>query len=1617
LLFGTTHAALNGIYTINPAGGATPFNYLTFASAVSDMVSGTRADGGPVNGPSVAGPVTFNVAAATFNERVTLPAITGASAVNTITFNGAGAASTTLTWNSTTFNDYTWVLNGADFIRIQNMRVENTGATEGYGIQLLSQANNNIISNCTIALPIAATGNNQACIIAGSSFTTLGNNANNLTVQNNTLIGGRFGIVHNGSTSAYAQGLLIDNNTITDSYFAGFYFQYLNGAMIRGNQVTLRANYNGSYGAQFRNCDAFTFTRNKVLNPGLYGAYFLNCNVSTTVFAEISNNMVGGYFQTTATAYGLYFGTCNYLQIYHNSIYVNHGGTTSRGIQLAGQTAGIEILNNAVSTVASGTAAVAVYLASTAGLNAMNNNMYHSNGTNLVFLTTGYTTLAALQAGQPAYNSASQSGWPNFVSATDLHTFGVPLSNWAAPIGGFNTDFDQQTRPLAPDVVADVGADEFVLSPIDPDLVQITSPVVAAIGNNTVSVRVQNNGSGSLNGQNLSLQYSTDGGATWPVTQVFVPTTLGSPGTQQTFSFTLPWVVAASGSYVICVRINPVTPGDPDPVDQVCLSVCTGLTGLYSINNTVATGGTNYNSFADAVAALSSCGISGPVNFAVAAGTYFETFTVPDVAGASPTNTITFDGGNAATTRLFFNLTTTNSAMVTLDSADHVVFRNLTVEVPGLYGFCFHLKNGASGNRIENCRLLMDSTTTSVYQIGVLLAGNTYSTTGDVGNQNNTVRDCDIRGGYYGIRMNGPSTTSFNRGNKVIGCTIRSYYYYGIYMLNQRGPEFIGNDLRSRPSGSVNSTVSSYGLYLSYADSSFKIVGNRIRNIGAYGVYITNGNRQNNGRGLIENNMIGAGFQTTGTAYGMYLTSCVDIDIRSNSIHTGTWPGNPLYLVGSPPTSDSIRIVNNIFSAGGAYLPFGGTALRVSSAAAVKQLNYNLYYAPNGNVADFGSIQYPTLAGWQVSYPGFNQNSWVGFPGFVNETDLHIVCSDFDDKGMPGIVVPDFDGQARSATTPDIGADEFTGTSISVDLGPDTAYCGSTVLSVDSNYVAYFWDGLQGLNSIPVNNSATHAVYVIDSNNCRASDTTTITVLSFPARPYAGDTVAQCTYDSLDALNPGMTYQWSTGDTTQIIYPGVPGLYYVDITSGDGCLTQDSVRVVLFADALAQLGNDTTFCTGGGVVLNAGNGPTGTVYQWSTGVNTQVVVVSAAGLYGVTVTSPNGCLATDSIDINVLLSPVASLGPDRTVCDQFLLDPGQTAGGTYQWNTGASSQTISGTNSGLYTVAVTSPNGCTTIDQVQLTVGSTPTVNLGPDQVTCDGQGVVLSAGNPGSIYAWSTGATAQTITVTQPGTYFVTVTNPATQCAGIDQVVVSASIVNVNLGPNATLCQGESYVLDAGFGPNAYLWSTGSTSQTIAVTQPGNYSVSVTDGQGCTARDTITLTGAARPSPAFGAVTAVPLFQPVQFTDQSTGNVTSWHWDFGDGQSSVAQNPAYTYLAMGTFQVCLTVMNSTCDSTVCMQLVVGPPVEVEDAYLTQYVQVYPNPSDGHYTLAFDLPQGLDLDLEVIDLAGARIQQQHLRGVRAQTEAIDISAVANGVYFLRITSSKGHQMIAKLVKQ
>lgn len=138
---------------------------------------------------------------------------------------------------------------------------------------------------------------------------------------------------------------------------------------------------------------------------------------------------------------------------------------------------------------------------------------------------------------------------------------------------------------------------------------------------------------------------------------------------------------------------------------------------------------------------------------------------------------------------------------------------------------------------------------------------------------------------------------------------------------------------------------------------------------------------------------------------------------------------------------------------------------------------------------------------------------------------------------------------------------------------------------------------------------------------------------------------------------------------------------------------------------------------------------------------------------------------------------------------------------------------------------------------ISITPGLNVTIGVSGNSTICDGDSITLTSSIAGS-YQWSNGATTQSITVTNAGSYVVTVTN-GQGCSGTSpaqQVLTlqppAASISSISATPN---CPGDTIVLTAGAAPE-YLWSNGDTTQSITVTAAGNYSVVVTNAAGCSA-------------------------------------------------------------------------------------------------------------------------------------------------------------------------------------
>lgn len=462
---------------------------------------------------------------------------------------------------------------------------------------------------------------------------------------------------------------------------------------------------------------------------------------------------------------------------------------------------------------------------------------------------------------------------------------------------------------------------------------------------------------------------------------------------------------------------------------------------------------------------------------------------------------------------------------------------------------------------------------------------------------------------------------------------------------------------------------------------------------------------------------------------------------------------------------------------------------------------------------------------------------------------------------------------------------------------------------------------------------------------CDGQHTFQIVIAPLPVANFTGTSVCQGIASSFNSgLTSGNISNWNWnfnnggGSTSTAQNPSytftAAGTYNVllSVTDNNGCVDDTTITINIYANPTADAGLDASVCNGSSATLTAtGAGPGGT-YLWSSGQNTASITDSpvVTTVYTVTVTTVNGCQDTDNATINVNSMPVANAGVDAAICQgasTTLTATGAGAGGTYTWNPGnisGASITVSPGSTQIYTVTATSGPGCTSTDQVQVTVNAAPVANAGADQSVCDGSSATLTA-TGGTNFLWiGTGQTTASLVVAPAvtTTYQVQVSN-AGGCPDTDAVLVTVNPIPVasftNSGP---VCEG------------------------------GN----------------------------------------ITFTDQSnvsTGTINQWQWTLGGSAgTSTSQNPSSTYSAPGTPTVVLHITtNAGCTDSV-----------------TQAITVNANPvanagSDG------EICDGANTTLTASGAGAGGLYLWNPGGLT--TASINISPVSTQNYTVTVTDANG----------
>ncbi len=354
----------------------------------------------------------------------------------------------------------------------------------------------------------------------------------------------------------------------------------------------------------------------------------------------------------------------------------------------------------------------------------------------------------------------------------------------------------------------------------------------------------------------------------------------------------------------------------------------------------------------------------------------------------------------------------------------------------------------------------------------------------------------------------------------------------------------------------------------------------------------------------------------------------------------------------------------------------------------------------------------------------------------------------------------------------------------------------------------------------------TYTVTVTDFIGDTAVDSVIVTINPNPTA-YAGVDTSVCQSNSIDLTATGGTsYLWSTGGATATITvsPTYDSTFTVTVTNSFGCTDTDDVIVTIYPNPTAYAGEDTTVCQGNSIDLTASGG---TFYLWSTGGATATITVTPTitTTYIVTITDGNGCTDTDDVIVTVNLSYFYT--DNEGICD----------GETYTWH--GNDYTTADT----YYDSLTTTNGCDSIYELNLTVNPNPTVYLGSDTSTCQGNTITLDAG-AGYTYLWNDATTNQTLNVTVTGNYSVTITD-GNGCMDSDTInILVYPVPNILTDKTDETCVGANNgsvdLTVTGTAPYVFNWDNGETTEDISDLEPNTYTVIVTDSNGCSATENI---------------------------------------------------------------------------------------------------------------------------------------------------------------------------------
>ena len=611
----------------------------------------------------------------------------------------------------------------------------------------------------------------------------------------------------------------------------------------------------------------------------------------------------------------------------------------------------------------------------------------------------------------------------------------------------------------------------------------------------------------------------------------------------------------------------------------------------------------------------------------------------------------------------------------------------------------------------------------------------------------------------------------------------------------------------------------------------------------------------------------------------------------------------------------------------------------------------------------------------------------------------------------------------------------------------------------------YQWNG--GSSSTNATNSSlsagTYTVNVTDAHGCTVNSSGTVTI-NGPSSALAEGTPTlnsniSCVggNGSATAATPTggtapYTYQWNggTSSTSATNTALSAGTYTVNVTDAHGCTTNSSGTVTITEPNLLTItvtSQTAITCHGGSDGAGTVQGWGGTTpynYSWNSGPTSTSGSMSGltAGVYTVTVTDANGCQAQHTVGLHQPSPMRDSIVSSKTVnvkCNGVFSGFATvgvaygTAPYTYTWSNGVTVAPIYTLSAGTYTVTVSDNCGASgtasvTITQPSTAVSETVTVNK---NVTCYGGNDGAATSNPSGgttpySYLWNTGQTTQVVTTGFTAAGHICTLKDNNGCSiAASATITQPTVITATFVQTKPLCyaSADGSITATGHGGSGnytgYLWSNSQATQTATGISAGTYTVKVTDNNGCSGSSTSTLT-----SPA--VVTPNAITGPVCVTGGGKGTITcsptggTRPYSFVWSNSTVSKgNYSPVTVPDGSYTVSITDANN-CPTVYASISFSSCPVirprngadQVSPESGLMNINVYPNPSNGQFTIQWSVVSG-QWSVEIYNVLGEKVYSQS--NIQNSASNINLTSQSNGIYLIRILDKDGNLISQKKV--